>query len=135
MVRIPETIFEKVLLWEACEKDNPLRTILETYFVQFIRQNDLTVEELFKTSFTDNLRMRVSFLPTTPSYEKYGRHATLISVEADDNEKERLYNSVMSGRKTKGKLRFKALLEKWPVKEEIIEIDTNDIYLKEDFKL
>ena len=134
MIELPEAISEKVLLWEACEKDNPLRQILEAQFAQFIMQNDLTLEEMFKNSFMDNLRMNVSFLPTTPSYEKYGRFATLISVEADDKEKERLCNSLMADRKTKGKLRFKALLDIFPVKEEIIEIDTNDVYAIEVLK-
>lgn len=132
---LPESISLKVKMWEACREDNPLKSILEEDFQIFkTKKNDVTKEELFKASFMESRRLQVSFLPKTTSYEKYGPCATLISVEMTNEEKESLCRAVCEGRKTIGQMKFRTTeVEMSPdygvhVKEDIIEIDTRDIY-------
>jgi len=131
MIEIPKKISDKVLLWNACEDGNPLKAELEKHFRRFVEEeNDLSIEELFMRSFIDNHRMNVSFLPKTASYEMYGSFATLVNVDIDDSEKERLYHSVANGCKTKGRLKFKGITMQ--NRNATIEVDTNDIYALEE---
>lgn len=134
MTNLPQTISDKVKLWELCEVDTPLREMLEKEFRRFSKEeNDISKEELFKLSFLDNQRITAYFLPLSDSYSKYGSIITLVNVEMTDNEKEEFYNAVRQGCKTKGKMQFHAIVGTPPIYS-IVEIDTKDIYKIEPYK-
>lgn len=135
MTNLPKTISDKVKLWELCKEDNPLKELLEEEFRRFSKEeNTVSREELFKISFIDNHRINVSFLPKSPSFEKYGLFLTLLSVEMTDEEKDQIYKSVIENKRTKGKMRFKTIKAvassdyESLIKEEVVEIDIDDIY-------
>lgn len=126
---IPESISQKVTLWEACEFASPLRMELEKHFKAFAENNDFSIQELFKVSFLDNCRLNLYFLPASRSYYDYGSFATIVGVNLDEDEIKRMTLSVLKGEKTHGIMPVKALYgEKVNSNEQNIEINTKDVY-------
>lgn len=112
-------------LWMDKNTDDGIKSELESYFQDQIRNDPRFSREDVYHHFRVNSSFSISFWPTSKSFKKYGDSVTVLSFLGTDDEIKEIAINMMNKIPTQGDMKLKAAIGN---QEEIVVVNSSDIF-------
>lgn len=121
---IEDELIQKIYFWEAAVQENLPTIELEEFFKDYTSLNKrFCIEDIYKIVCMEHHALSVNFIPTSPSFKKYGSSLTIVDLCLSDEDNKKYLRAILS----KSELHYGEIKCKAMMLDEVV-INTSDIY-------